>query len=71
MISEMEAPAPPAAAKPSPDRPRFRLAKDGKEIMVGREYECWRWLHAKHPNQSVAYATARMGYTLEPVNEQT
>lgn len=52
-----------AVIKPS----QYRLTLNGQEILVGSEYDCWRWLHKRHPDRSVAYATHRMSYRIEPV----
>ncbi len=44
--------------------PRMRLTRDGREIMIGTEQECWVYLHWTHCF-SVSHALRYEGYELK------
>lgn len=43
----------------------YRLTRDGKEILVGTEGECWTWIH-RNCGYSVEHALRYEGYRMEP-----
>lgn len=46
------------------DRP-YRLTRDGKELLVGTERECWVYIHRMEPC-SVSHALKFEGYAITP-----
>lgn len=45
----------------------FRLTRDGAEILIGTEGECWTWIH-RHASSSVEHALRWEGWKMEPVD---
>lgn len=44
----------------------YRLSRDGREVMIGTERECWLYIHRTH-SYSVDWAQRWEGYSLTPL----